>query len=141
MPDEPITPPTPRQALIARTEQAALVVLALVLVAGVAWRAAAHFGAGTPPLALVPAPDGPNFRVNVNTADWVTLALVPGLGPALSKRIVEARQARPARRFDSLDDLLQVRGIGEKMLARLRPYLSLDDSAPTAEPIEMKPVP
>jgi len=141
MSDEPITAPTRRQALIARTEQALLLVLALALVAGVAWRAATHFGVGQTPLEVARPAEGPNFRVNVNSADWATLALVPGLGPALSKRIVEARDSRPARRFESLDDLKAVRGIGDKVLAKLRPYLVLDDSAPTSEPVQMQAAP
>jgi len=141
MPEAPRTAPTRRQALIARTEQTVLVVLAAAVVAGAAYRVIGHFGLGSEPLQVQPPADGPTFRVNVNKADWVTLALVPGLGPALSKRIVELREAKPAKRFESLDELKEVRGIGDKMLAKLRPYLTLDDAAPSGEPIQMQAAP
>jgi DNA uptake protein ComE-like DNA-binding protein len=109
---EPALPSHPKPSLIARGEQALLLLLALAVVAGVAYRAARYYRLGAEPLEVVPPSDGPTYRVNVNTADWVTLALVPGLGEALSKRIVETRQARrPGGCFASLDDLKAVPGI------------------------------
>ncbi len=141
MVDSTVTPPTPRQALIARGEQAVLVVLALVLVAGVGYRAISWWRVGTGPLEVVPPPEGPTYRVNVNSADSATLSMVPGLGPTLAKRIIEVRDARPDRQFRSLDELKEVRGIGDKVLARLRPYLVLDNAAGAEEPVQMVPPP
>lgn len=138
MPDSLSSPPSRRQALIARGEQLVLVILAAIVLAGVAYRAATYLRLGAEPMAVVPPADGPTYRVNVNAADWATLALVPGLGEVLSKRIVEVREARAAREFDSLDDLKAVKGIGEKMLARLRPYLELGERADGAEPVRMR---
>ena len=136
MSDATITPPTPRQALIARGEQAVLLALALVVVAGVAYRAISRFRLGAEPLEIVPAAS-PTYRVNVNTADWVMLALVPGLGETLSKRIVDERDRRGGR-FKSLDDLVAVRGIGDKKLAGLRPYLFVaEGSGDKEEPVRM----
>jgi hypothetical protein len=133
--DEPITPPTPRQALIARGEQLVLVVLALALVAGVAWRAVTYWRLGQEPLEVIPAAP-PTYRVDVNAADWITLSVVPGLGEALSKRIVEVRDKRGG--FKSIEELRQVRGIGDRSLAKLRPYLYVGDGAGgEAEPIQM----
>lgn len=120
MADTPMTPPTRRQALIARGEQWVLVILALVLVAGVAWRGITYYRLGAEPLEVIPAAP-PTYRVDVNTADWLTLAVVPGLGEALSKRIVEVRERRGG--FRSLEELKDVRGISDKTLAKLRPYL------------------
>ena len=130
-----ITPPTPRQALIARGEQAAIVLLAIALVVGIAWRAISYGRVGSEPIAVTPAEET-SYRVNVNTADWTTLALVPGLGKALSERIVAARDARPGQRFTSLEQLKDVRGISDKTLAKLRPYLTLGDAGGD-EPVEM----
>jgi competence protein ComEA len=128
-------PPPRSKPLIERTEQALLVALALVVVALVAYRALSYRRAGAEPLAPVPeAP--PTYRVNVNAADWVTLALVPGLGETLAKRIVAEREVRGGR-FDSLDDLVAVKGIGEKKLAALRPYLVAGDPDAPGEPVEM----
>lgn len=97
MPDSLSSPPSRRQALIARGEQLVLVILAAIVLAGVAYRAATYLRLGAEPMAVVPPADGPTYRVNVNAADWATLALVPGLGEVLSKRIVEVREARAAR--------------------------------------------
>jgi len=126
--------PRPRP-LIDRGEQAVLVVLAVAVAVGVLWRAVAYWRVGAEPLAPVPG-GGPSYRVNVNAADWVTLALVPGLGETLAKRIVAEREQRGGR-FASLDDLLAVKGIGEKRLARLRPYLYLGEPDAEGEPVEM----
>lgn len=139
MADSTVTPPTPRQALIARGEQVMVVVLALVLVAGVAYRAIGWWQAGTSPLEAVPPPEGPTYRINVNTADSATLSMVPGIGPTLAKRIVEVRQARPDGQFHSFEELTEVRGIGDKVLARLRPYLTLDGVPGGDEPVQMLP--
>jgi len=121
---------------VARSEQAVLVLLALAVVSGVAWRAVDHWRIGAEPLEIVPPPDGPTYRVNVNVADWVTLALVPGIGEKSAKKIVAARESRGGR-FASLDDLREVDGIGEKTLAKLRPYLFLDEPKADDEPIRM----
>jgi len=128
-------PPGGRKTLIQRSEQVALLVLALAVVAGVAWRAASYWRIGADPLEAVPeAP--PTYRVNVNAADWPTLALVPGLGETLARRIVARREERGGR-FDALEDLTGVRGIGEKKLARLRRYLFLGDPDAPGDPVEM----
>lgn len=54
--------------------------------------------------------------VDVNHADLDGLQTLPGVGPALARRIVDARQERM---FTSLDDLERVRGIGPATIERL----------------------
>ena len=132
-------PPARKQALIARGEQAVLVILAIVVVAGVAYRAISYLRLGQAPLEVIPAAP-PTYRVNVNAADWVTLALVPGLGESLAKRIVALRQDRGGR-VDTLQDLTAVRGIGEKKLAKLRPFLFAGPADAAGEPVEMTDTP
>jgi DNA uptake protein ComE-like DNA-binding protein len=133
---EPAPMPRPvRKPLIEWAEQVALLVLALAVVAGAAWQAVAYWRIGREPLEVVPAAP-PTYRVNVNAADWVTLALVPGLGETLAKRVVAERDACGGR-FDAVEDLKAVRGIGEKKLARLRPYLVIGDGDAPGEPIEI----
>lgn len=56
--------------------------------------------------------------VHVNTASAEELATLPGVGPVIAQRIVEHRQARGP--FATLEDLLDVPGIGEAKLAALR---------------------
>src|SRR4051812_28527763 len=61
--------------------------------------------------------------VDINGAGADELASLDGIGPKLAARIVAAR---PFRR---IDDLADVRGIGRRRLARLRPRLFLDEGA------------
>jgi competence ComEA-like helix-hairpin-helix protein len=67
-----------------------------------------------------PAP-GPAL-VDLNRADTLALRDLPGVGPALARRILEARSRGP---FRTVDDLLRVRGIGPATLARLRPLVTV----------------
>lgn len=57
-------------------------------------------------------------KININRADARTLEELPGIGPALARRIVEYRAANGT--FSSVDELINVPGIGEKKLAQLR---------------------
>jgi competence protein ComEA len=59
--------------------------------------------------------------VDVNRATVEELVAVPGIGEALARRIVEFRSKNGP--FERVDDLLKVRGIGEKSLEKLRPHL------------------
>lgn len=56
--------------------------------------------------------------VDINTADGTQLETLPRIGPALAQRIIDWRETNG--RFQSVDDLLAVSGIGEKLLAGLR---------------------
>ncbi len=69
------------------------------------------------------------FRLDVNSATWVEWAQLPGIGPALAQRIVEYRKRHG--RFRRVEELLKVRGIGPKVLQRMRPYLRVEEPAPT----------
>ena len=66
------------------------------------------------------------FQLNINEADESELTLLPRIGETLAKRIVEYRTVHGS--FSSIDDLMQVKGIGSKTLARLRPYCQTDQS-------------
>ena len=69
-----------------------------------------------------PQPGGSSQRVNVNRAAAAELETLPGSGPALADRILEHR-ARFGP-FRTVDDLLEVPGIGPATLDRLRPIVS-----------------
>jgi len=68
--------------------------------------------------------------VNINTATAVELQRVPGIGPKTAAQILAMR--RNVGRFRSVDDLLAVRGIGPKRLAKMKPFLTVE--APRTAP-------
>lgn len=71
------------------------------------------------------APTGaqPAGPVNINRATAAELEALPGLGPTLAQRIVEDRQANGP--YESVDQLLRVRGIGPALLEKLRPHVAV----------------
>ena len=72
-----------------------------------------------------PSPTGPPqaTTVNLNTADQTMLETVPGLGPVKAGAIVAYRTEIGG--FESIDQLLEVSGIGPATLESIRPFLSL----------------
>ena len=60
--------------------------------------------------------------VNLNTAPAELLSLLPGVGPAKAGAIVTYRTRRP---FRTVDELVRIKGIGRKMVRRLRPHLAV----------------
>jgi competence protein ComEA len=62
--------------------------------------------------------------VNINTADAVELARLPGIGPSKAKAILMARQEAGGR-FASVEDLRRVVGIGEATFARIAPLCTI----------------
>lgn len=60
-------------------------------------------------------------NVDINTADKALLTALPGIGPVTADAILAYRQDNG--NFKSLDELTKVKGIGDKTLAKLKPYL------------------
>lgn len=77
-------------------------------------------------LAAPPALAEPGV-VNLNTASVAELDRLPGIGEARARAIVELRDARGG--FESVDELVEVSGIGEVSLEKMRPLVTL--SGPT----------
>lgn len=70
------------------------------------------------------------YAVDINEATWVEWAQFDGIGETLAKRIVADRQTNG--RFETIDDLQRVKGIGPKKLAEIRPYLTMEPIEATA---------
>ena len=64
-----------------------------------------------------------DHKINVNKANAETLELITGLGAVKAAAIVRFRTERGD--FKSLDDLLNVSGIAEKTLIKIKPHLVL----------------
>ena len=62
-------------------------------------------------------------RVSINTADEKALDTLPGIGPAMARRIVEYRQSNGG--FQSLEDLKKVKGIGAAKFEKLKDKVCL----------------
>ncbi len=57
--------------------------------------------------------------MDLNAADLATLDTLPGVGPVLAQRILDWRTEHG--RFSSVDELGEVSGIGDKLLAQIGP--------------------
>jgi competence protein ComEA len=68
-----------------------------------------------------PGQSGP--LVNLNTAGQVELETLPGVGPVTAQAIIAWREQTGG--FTSIDELLEVDGIGEKTLASLTPHVTV----------------
>jgi len=78
-------------------------------------------------------------KIDPNTADWATLAALPGIGEKRAKDIVafreESQRYAPGMPvFARPYDLLKVKGIGLAMLEGMSPYLTFPNPAPTTAP-------
>lgn len=60
--------------------------------------------------------------LNINEANSEQLRTLPGIGPAYARRIIEWRDENGA--FTSKDQLLEIKGIGEKRLAQIKPLIT-----------------
>ena len=89
------------------------------------WRAPKR----TPPKpSSTPAPDSApkpcESRVNINTASAEELETLPSIGPVLAQRIVDYRSANG--NFASVEELVNVHGIADKILEKIKPCVVLE---------------
>ncbi len=61
--------------------------------------------------------------IGINSADKATLTKLPGVGPKTADAILKYRKTNG--KFKSIDDLMSVKGIGEKTLKKIKPFLKL----------------
>lgn len=117
-----LTTPLGRLASVATVATAAAVFAVTALIA--------------PPAAAEPAAQAPAATtakkavVNINQASTTELTRLPRVGPKLADRIVAQRTQHGS--FKRIEDLMEVKGVGEKMFASLRPYLAVSGSTTLA---------
>jgi competence protein ComEA len=81
-------------------------------------------GQSAPPARAAAKPAGaPATVVNINTASVSDIEGLPGIGAKTAARIVEYRQKNGP--FKKVEELMNVRGIGEKNFLKLKPQLTV----------------
>ena len=70
--------------------------------------------------------------LNLNTATSAQLEALPGIGKAVADRIIEYRQKSGS--FKRVEDLMNVRGIGEKSFLKLKPLVTVGAPRQDREP-------
>lgn len=73
---------------------------------------------GSPPLS------NPRGMININTAGAAELDLIPGIGPALARRIIEYRENSGP--FGKIEDIVKVTGIGPAMFEKMKDRITVD---------------
>ncbi len=64
-----------------------------------------------------------NDPIDLNRATARELIQLPGVGEVIAKRIVDFREEHGP--FKRVEDLMKVKGIGEKSLEKIRPYIRI----------------
>ncbi len=62
-------------------------------------------------------------KISINTAQTDELDVLPGIGPALADRIVVYRKKHGP--FKTVEDIKKVKGIGNKLLEKMFPFIEL----------------
>ena len=110
---------------LSKTETFLLALTALFLVTAVSVRLLTPRAAASQYTveALTPSEE---TRVNINTASASELDALPGIGPVLAQRIIDRRTERGP--FTSVEELLEVDGIGQATLDGLREFITVKET-------------
>ncbi|OGD18085.1 MAG: hypothetical protein A2W03_14540 [Candidatus Aminicenantes bacterium RBG_16_63_16] len=69
----------------------------------------------------------PDQKININTAQLEELQKLPRVGPAIAQRILDYRKENG--NFKRIEDLMKVRGIGEKVYGQLKDLITVGAEA------------
>ena len=112
---------------LSKTETFLLALTALFLVTAVSVRLLTPRAAASQYTveALTPSEETEENRVNINTASASELDALPGIGPVLAQRIIDRRTRGP---FTSVEERLEVDGIGQATLDGLREFITVKET-------------
>jgi len=68
----------------------------------------------------------PPNSININTASGKELEKLPNIGPVIAGRIIDYRKTKGS--FKSVDALVNVKGIGKKTMAKIKPYIFVEQT-------------
>jgi competence protein ComEA len=83
-------------------------------------------------LPLCAGEQAPSKPININTSGVTELMQLPKVGQKTAERIVSFRKQHG--NFKRIEEIMNVKGIGEKSFAKLRPYLTLGANAVPVQP-------
>jgi competence protein ComEA len=81
--------------------------------------------------AAAPAPEA--AKVNINQASAAQIALLPRIGAKVAERVVEYRKEHGS--FSRPEELMEVKGIGEKLFLILKPHVTVSGPTTATEKI------
>jgi comEA protein len=67
-------------------------------------------------------------KININTATTEALQKLPQVGPKIAQRIIDFRKENG--KFRRIEDIMNVKGIGEKSFLRLKDLITVEDVRP-----------
>jgi comEA protein len=67
-----------------------------------------------------------NEQIDINSANYKALQSLPGIGPTYARRIIDYRNDNDG--FASIEELKKIKGIAQKRLEKLKPFVKLKDS-------------
>lgn len=110
-------------------DQTVLAVLLLVALSVLCWNYCQLTSRRPDGLSIIRSSSEIGYRIDINSATWIELSQLEGIGPVIARRIVDDRERRGP--FASIDDLQRVRGIGPRTVERNRRWMQ---AAPPERP-------
>lgn len=109
------------------TSEQARIAAVVILLSAVGLEVAGGFRHWQTWATLPIAATGIETQVDPNSATWTEFAQLPGIGEALGRRIIQTREILSetggGQPFKDSTDLRRVRGIGPRILLKIRPFL------------------
>ena len=102
-------------------EQKTVIFLTALIISIAVWRIVETAVNSEPKENFIPAAKT-SLIINVNTASWEELQALPHIGPRSASLIIQYREKTGT--FKKAEDLLKIKGIGERKLERLKDHVS-----------------